>query len=155
MLFVTVAGLLSWCIPRRVHRNWSFAVFILVTVAVSMVVVNDVKTAGVVRDDTGPELDRVYSIVYYNSTALFPFVVQKHHNWTARTFVYTIRYLNHEGNIVYRTEPAPDQSEYMHLAAFAISVSHCIQGFIVALLVILGVEFTIGWRKLRKNWYSE
>ena len=147
MLFVTVAGLLSWSIPRRVHWKWSLASFLLVTVAVSMVVVNDVQTAGVVRDDTGPEHDRVYSIVYYNSPALFPFVIQKHNNWTERSFIYYVRYLNQEGNIVSQTDPAPDQSEYMHLAQFGISVSLCLYGFILAMLPIIVVEFAIWGRK--------
>ena len=129
--------------------------FLIVTLIVSMGVINDVRTAGVVRDDTGPENDLIYSVVYYNSMALFPFVVQKHHNWTARSFVYYIRYLNHEGIIVSQTEPTPDQSEYMHLTLFGISVSLCFLGSVVSMLPILSVEFVIWWRKQKKYWYSE
>jgi len=155
MLVVTVAGLCSWFVVRRVQSKWSFAVFLIVTVMVSIVVIDDVRTAGVMRDDTGPAHDRVYSIVYCNSTALFPFVIQKHHNWTAKSYVYLVRYLNHDGLIVYQTEPAPDQSEFMHWTKFQISVSNCILGFFIALLVIPSVEFPIRYRKLRRNWYPE
>ncbi len=148
MLFVTVAGLLSWFIPRRrVQWKWSLVAFLLVTLTVSLWVINDVRTAGVVRDDTRLEGDLVYSIVYYNSTALFPFVVQKHNNWTARSFVYYIRFLNHDGSLVSQTRPGPDQSEFMHWALFGISVSLCFQGFLIAMLAILGAEFIIWWRK--------
>jgi hypothetical protein len=148
MLFVTVAGLLSWFIARRkVQWKWSLVVFLLVTSTVSLLVMNNVRTAGVIRDDTRSEGDLVYSIVYYNSIALFPFVVQKHNNWTATSFVYYIRFLNQDGNIVSQTSPAPDQSEFMHLALLAISVSLCFQGFIIAMLAILGAEFIIWWRK--------
>ncbi len=148
MLFVTVAGLLSWFIPRRrVQWKWSLVAFLLVTLTVSLWVIDDVRAAGVVRDVTRSEGDLVYSIVYLNSTALFPFVLQKHHNWTARSFVYYIRFLNHDGSLVSQTRPGPDQSEFMHMALFAISISLCFQGFIIALLAILGAEFITWWRK--------
>ncbi len=148
MLFVTVAGLLSWFIPRRrVQWKWSLVAFLLVTSTVSLWVINDVRTAGIVRDDTGPEGNRIYSIVYRNSTALFPLVLQMHQNWTAGSFVYYIRFLNHHGSPVSQTRPGPDQSEFMHLALFGISVSLCFQGFLIALLAILGAEFIIWWRK--------
>jgi hypothetical protein len=78
---------------------------------------------------------------------MVPFVVQMHHNWTARSFVYYILFLNHTGNIVSQTGQGPDQSEFMHLALFSISVSLCIQGFLIAVLAILGAEFIIWWRK--------
>jgi len=155
MLIVTVAGLLTWLIARRVHWKWSLVAFFLVSLMVSMIVVDDVRTAGGVRDDIGPDYDRIYSIVYYNSTALFPFVMQKHHNWTARTFVYNVRFLNHDGIIVSQTKPADDQSEFMHLTLFGISVSLCFLGFVVAMLPILSVEFAIWWRKRKKYWYPE
>ena len=147
MLIIMVAGLLSWAIPRRVGWKWSLAAFFMVSLAVSSLVINDVQTAGVVRDDTGPEGDLVYSIVYYNSTALFPYVIQKHNNWTERTFVYYVLLLYHDGSVVSQTGPAPDQSEYMRWALFTIAVSLCFQGFIISILVILGVEFIIWWRK--------
>jgi len=147
MLVIMVAGLFSWAIPRRVGWKWSLAAFLLVTLAVSSLVINDVRTAGVVRDDTGPEGDLTYSIVYYNSTALFPYVVQKHNNWTERTFVYYVLFLYQNGSVVSQIGPTPDQSEYMHWAEFTMAVSLCFQGFILAILVTLSAEFIVWWRK--------
>ncbi|MFW9910661.1 MAG: hypothetical protein ACFFEF_19070 [Candidatus Thorarchaeota archaeon] len=147
MLIVAIAGFLSWALLRRFGWKWSLASFLVVTSVVSLLVINDVQTGGVVRDDIGPETDLTYSIVYTRSIALFPFMIQKHHNWTSQTFIYYVTFLTRDGNIVSQTSPTPDQSEFMHLALFAISISICFQGFVVALLVTLGAEFITWWRK--------
>ena len=147
MLIVTVAGLLSWTITRRFRRKWSFLALLLVSFPVSMIVIDDVRTCGVVVEVTGSEIDPVYSIVYYNSTALFPFVLQMHHNWTARMFIYKILLLNQDGFIVSQTSPNHDQSEIRRWEEFTISVALCFQGFLLAILSILGVESIIKWRK--------
>ncbi len=147
MLVIMVAALLSWIIPRRVGWKWSLVVFLVVTLTVSSLAINDVRTAGVLRDDIGPENASTYSIVYYNSTALFPYVLQKHNNWTERTFVYYVLFLNQDGSVVSQIGPTDDQSEIMHWALFTIAVSICFQGFIVAILAILGIEFVVWLRK--------
>lgn len=143
MFLVTFAGLLSWSIPRKFHWKWSVVSFFLATLVVSLLVINDVRITGVVRDDTNRDVWSGYSIVYYNSTALFPYVIIKHHNWTDQTFVYHILFLSHEGDIVSQTDSMPDQSEFMHWTLIMISASLCFQGFIIALLTILGIEFII------------
>lgn len=147
MLIVTIASILGWALLRRFGWKWSLAAFLIMTSVVSLLVINDVQTGGVIRDDIGPETDLLYSTVYIRSTALLPFMIQKHHNWTSQTFIYYVTFLTHDGDIVSQTGPAPDQSEFMHLALFTISVSICFQGFVVAVLVTLGAEFIIWWRK--------
>jgi len=147
MLVIIVAALLSWIIPRRVGWKWSLVVFLVVTPMVSSLAINDVRTAGVVRHDLGPENDPTYSIVYYNSTVLFPYVLQKHNNWTERAFVFYVRFLHQDGSVVSQIGPADDQSEIMQWALFTIAVSICFQGVIVAILAILGIEFIFWWRK--------
>jgi len=151
MLYVAVACLLAWAIPRRFGHKWAFAALILVAVLTSSIVVNDVRTAGVERIETGPPEDRTHAVVYYESTALFPFVIQRQQNLTSRQFFYRVLLLSQDGRIMYETGYADDQSEYMHLARFVICVEMCFVGFFVAVLVIVVGEILWWWRRSNGN----
>jgi len=154
MLFVTMTSLLSWAIPRRSGHKWSLAALVIVTLVTSFAVIDNVKHAGVIREDIRIEGDIVYSIVDYNSMAVFPFVLQKQHNWSAGEYVYLVRLWNHEGLVVDRIGPAPDQSEFMHLTLFTTSIAICFQGFLVAMMIILAGELIWIWFR-RPELYQE
>ena len=142
MLYVAAACLLSWTIPRKAGRGWAVGALLLGAVLSSYLVVNDVRYAGVVRDDTDPS----YSVVYFNSTALFPLVIQQHHNWTAGTFFYRVLLLDQDGRAVFQIG-SYDQSEYMHYALFGVCITVCFMGFFGSLWLIVCAEFVWWWRK--------
>lgn len=143
MLYVAAACLLAWAISRKVGRGWAAAALLITVILSSYLVVNDVRTAGVVRDDSDPD----HSVVYYSSTALFPFVVQKQNNWTERTFFYRVLFLSQDGFVTYEGGPSPDQSEYMHEALFEISAILCFMGFFFSAWVVVCAELVSWWRR--------
>ena len=147
MLYVTVACILAWAIPRRAGHKWALAALVIVTVLTSFYVVNDVRTAGVERIETGPPEERTYAIVYHESTALFPFVIQMHQNLTSSQFFYRVLLLSQDGRIVWQYAHTADQPEFMHLALFEVSVTMCFVGFLIAVCVIACAEILWWGRK--------
>jgi hypothetical protein len=142
MIIVTVVALLAWGSLRRFGKQYSLAIFLIATVITSFIVINDVRTAGVFRESITPD----YDIVHLNSHALFPFVVQKHHNWSAQEYFYRVLFLSQEGNVVYEQAPSPDQSEFMHWSLFVISAIFCGLGFFLAAWMIIVVELVWWYR---------
>jgi len=137
---VAATSFTAWLILRRWGVKYAIVAFLFVGIGTSYVVVNNVWTAGVERNDIGPPLDTEYSIVYYKSRALFPFVVQKRHNWTAKTFVHQVRLLNHDGQLIIESG-GPDQSEVMHLSLIGISLLFCLFGIQLSVGLIISAEF--------------
>ncbi|KXH72009.1 MAG: hypothetical protein AM326_11330 [Candidatus Thorarchaeota archaeon SMTZ-45] len=146
MIIITVVTLLAWRLLRRFRKQYSLAIFLVVIAITSFLVMYDVKTAGVFRENITPD----YDIVHYNSFVLFPFVVQKHHNWSSQEYFYRVLLLGREGSVKYEETPKPDQSEYMHLSLVVISAIFCVLGFLSASLVIIVVEF-VNWYRFRKG----
>jgi hypothetical protein len=144
MIIVTMAALLAWGIFRRFGKQYSLVIFLVVTVVASFLVVNDVRTAGVFRESITPN----YDVVYYNSHALFPLVVQKQHNWSSQEYFYQVHLLSQDGRVVYKEAPSPDQSEFMHWSLFVISATLCGLGFFLAVWLIIIVEL-VWWYRLQ------
>ncbi|MHA2323609.1 MAG: hypothetical protein ACXACG_18435 [Candidatus Thorarchaeota archaeon] len=146
MLIVTLAALLVWGLLRRFGKQYSLAIFLIATVISSLVVINDVRTAGVFRDSI--ELD--YDIVHYNSLALYPFIVQKHHNWSSQEYFHRVLLLGQERVVVYEAAPRPDQSEFMHWSLFWIAAVLCGLGFFLAAWMIIVAEL-IWWYRVHER----
>ena len=146
MIITTVVALLAWGSLRRFGKQYSLAIFLIATVITSFIVMTDVRTAGVFRENITPD----YDIVHHNSLALFPFVIQKHHNWTAREYFHRVLLLGQDGGVVYEEAPNDDQSEFMHWSLFRISATFCVLGFILAGLMIYVAEL-VWWYRLRER----
>ncbi|MHA1963526.1 MAG: hypothetical protein ACXACG_12320 [Candidatus Thorarchaeota archaeon] len=146
MIIVTVVALLAWRSLRRFPKKYALAIFLIVTVITSFIVINNVRTLGAFRGDDNPD----YDIVYYISPALFPFVFQQHHNWSSQEYFYRVLFLSHEGSIVYEEAPRPDQSEYMHWSLLVISANLCVLGFFLAAGINIVTEL-VWWYRLRER----
>ncbi len=139
MFLVVVTSLIAWFAIRRWGVKYALVAFVFVGIGTSYVIVNNVWTAGVYSHDVAPPLDTEYSITYYKSTALFPFVIQKQHNWTAKTFVHQVRLLNHDGQLIIESG-GDDQSEIMHLSLIGISLLFCLFGIQLSVVLIIFAE---------------
>jgi disulfide bond formation protein DsbB len=146
MIIVTVVSLLAWRSLRRFTKKYALAIILIVTVITSFIVINNVRTLGAFREN----ITQDYDIVYYISPALFPFVVQKHHNWSSQEYFYQFLFLSHEGSVVYKETPKPDQSEFMHWSLFGISTTLCLLGFFLAAWLIITAEF-VRWYQLQER----
>ncbi|MFW9768226.1 MAG: hypothetical protein ACFFF9_13770 [Candidatus Thorarchaeota archaeon] len=144
MIIVTVVALVSWGIFKRYGKQNSIASLLIVSALISFIVIINVRTAGVFREEISPD----YDIVHNNSVALFPFVVQKHHNWSSQEYFYQVCLLSQDGIIVYEEGPSPDQSEFMHWSLFLISATLCGLGFFLAVWMIIVAEL-IWWYRLQ------
>lgn len=136
MLVVTLVALFVWGSFRNFKRHHTIAVLLIATFVTSSIVINDVRTAGVFRESITPD----YDIVHYNSMSLFPFVVQKHHNWSAQEYYYRVLLLDQDGSVVYEGGPEPDQSEFMHWSLVGLSVAFCGLGFFLAVWIVIIIE---------------
>lgn len=143
MIIVTVVALLTWGLLRRSGKQYSIAIFLLATVITSFIVITDVRSAGVFRESITPD----YDIVHYNSFALFPFVVQKHHNWSAQEYSHRVLLLGQDGIVVYEAAPKPDQSEYMQWSLIGLSAILCGLGLFLAVWMIIVAEL-VWWYRL-------
>jgi hypothetical protein len=110
------------------------------TTTTSFLITYNVYTAGVFRES----ITQDYDVVHYNSLALFPFVVQKYHNWSAQTFYYRVLLMGQDGSVAYEGGPQPDQSEFMHWSLVGISATFCGLGFFLAVWLIIVAELV--WR---------
>ncbi|MHA2045091.1 MAG: hypothetical protein ACXAAO_12650 [Candidatus Thorarchaeota archaeon] len=146
MIIISVVPLLAWGSLRRFGKQYSLTIFLIATVITSFVVMTDVRTAGVFRESITPD----YDIVHHNSLALFPFVIQKHHNWTAREYFHRVLLIGQEGGVVYEEAPNDDQSEFMHWSLFTISATFCVLGFCLTGLMIYVAEL-VWWYRLRER----
>jgi hypothetical protein len=146
MLIITVVALFAWRSLRRFRKQYTLAIFLIVMAITSFIVINNVRTLGAYRDNITPD----YDIVHYISPALFPFVVQQHHNWSSQEYFYRVLFLSQEGVVVYEAAPRPDQSEYMHWSLVLLSATLCILGFFLAVGMIIVTEL-VWWYRLRER----
>jgi hypothetical protein len=146
MIIVTVVALLAWISFRRFGKQYLLAIFLIATVTISLIVINDVRTAGVFRESIEPD----YDIVHYNSLALYPFYIQRHHNWSAQEYFHRVLFLSQNGAVVYEAGPRPDQSEFMHWSLVWISVTFCFLGFFLAVWMIIVAEL-VWWYRLHER----
>ncbi|MHA2082020.1 MAG: hypothetical protein ACW99H_12840, partial [Candidatus Thorarchaeota archaeon] len=82
-----------------------------------------------------------------NSLALFPFFIQKHHNWTAQEYFHQVLFLSQNGAVVYEGCPQPDQSEFMQWSLVWIAITLCGIGFFLAVWMIIVAEL-VWWYRL-------
>jgi hypothetical protein len=146
MIIITVIALLTWRSFRRFRKQYSLVLFLVVVAITSFIVIHNVRTLGVFRENIAPD----YDIVYYVSPALFPFVVQKHHNWSSQEYFHRVLFLSQEGAVVYEAALRPDQSEYMHWSLVMVSATICVLGFSLAVGMIIVAEL-VWWHRLRKR----
>jgi hypothetical protein len=146
MIIVTVVALLAWRSLRRFRKRYSLAIFLVVIAITSFLVMYDVYTAGPFRENITPD----YDIVHHNNLVLFPFVVQKHHNWSAQEYFHQVLLLSEDGVVVYEAAPRPDQSEYMHWSLLVVSATLCVLGFFLAVGMIIVAEL-VWWYRLREK----
>ena len=146
MMIITVVTLLSWRSLRRFKKQYTLAIFLAVITITSFVVMYDVYSAGASRESITPN----YDIVHRNNLVLFPFVVQKHHNWSAQEYFHRVLFLGQDGAVVFEAAPRPDQSEFMRWSLVEVSATLCVLGFFLAVGMIIIAELVWLYRLRRR-----
>ncbi|MBD3160240.1 MAG: hypothetical protein GF309_15790 [Candidatus Lokiarchaeota archaeon] len=149
MLLAAIAPLVAWLVFRKKGVRYGLIAFLVVSILVPSFIDYDIRHGDIERYDVISEGEREFSIVYFNSTALFPFLLQKHHNWTAAKFVYQVHFLDHDGEPIFETSPWDDQSEYMHWKRFDVTLRLCGIGILISTVVVSVTESMLWWQKKR------
>ncbi|MHA2201861.1 MAG: hypothetical protein ACXACG_10890 [Candidatus Thorarchaeota archaeon] len=65
MLIVTLAALLVWGLLRRFGKQYSLVIFLIASLITSFIVISDLWTAGVFREEISPDYGIIVSTMIW------------------------------------------------------------------------------------------